>query len=89
MAESMYLPIGAYMKSHQTQVHWEYAAFYVYIPFCTICVCLPSVQRIDMERASREAMDPALRHKPRLIIDDELPSWLLRDEEEVSEVRQG
>ncbi len=40
-------------------------------------------QRIDMERASREALDPALRHKPRLITVDELPAWLLKDVEEV------
>ena len=36
-----------------------------------------------MERATREAMDPNLRHKPRLLSDEELPSWLLKDEDEV------
>ena len=35
-----------------------------------------------MERASREAMDPSLRHKPRLISVEELPSWLLTDVED-------
>ena len=40
-------------------------------------------QRMDMERATREAMDPNLRHKPRLLSDEELPSWLIRDEDEV------
>lgn len=38
---------------------------------------------MDMERATREAMDPNLRHKPRLLSDEELPSWLLKDEDEV------
>ena len=37
-----------------------------------------------MERASREALDPSLRHKPRLISEEELPSWLLKDVDEVS-----
>ena len=37
-----------------------------------------------MERCSRDAMDPNLRHKPRLISEEELPSWLLKGEEEVS-----
>ena len=36
-----------------------------------------------MERASREALDPSLRHKPRLISEEELPSWLLKDVDEV------
>ena len=36
-----------------------------------------------MERATREAMDPNLRHKPRLLSEEELPSWLLKDEDEV------
>ena len=39
-----------------------------------------------MERATREAMDPNLRHKPRLLSDEELPSWLLKDEDEVSKL---
>ena len=39
-----------------------------------------------MERVSREVMDPNLRHKPRLISIDELPPWLLRDEEEVEQM---
>jgi SWI/SNF-related matrix-associated actin-dependent regulator of chromatin subfamily A protein 2/4 len=43
-------------------------------------------QRMDLERAAREAMDPALRHKPRLMQEDELPSWLLRDTEEVEQM---
>ena len=29
-------------------------------------------------------MDPTLRNKSRLISEEELPSWLLRDEEEVT-----
>ena len=41
------------------------------------------VQRMDMERATREAMDPNLRHKPRLLAEEELPSWLIKDEDEV------
>ena len=41
------------------------------------------LQRIDNERATRDAMDPSVRGKPRLIVDEELPSWLIRDEEEV------
>ena len=28
-------------------------------------------------------MDPNLRHKPRLLSEEELPSWLLKDEDEV------
>ena len=39
-----------------------------------------------MERATREAMDPNLRHKPRLLSEEELPSWLIKDEDEVSNV---
>ncbi len=42
------------------------------------------IKRIDLERASRIAMDPYLRGKPRLISDEELPAWLLKNEEEVS-----
>ena len=38
---------------------------------------------MDMERCSRDAMDPNLRHKPRLISEEELPSWLLIGVEEV------
>jgi SWI/SNF-related matrix-associated actin-dependent regulator of chromatin subfamily A protein 2/4 len=38
--------------------------------------------RMDMERCSRDALDPNLRHKPRLISEEELPSWLLRGDEE-------
>ena len=45
-----------------------------------------SPQRIDMERATREAMDPNLRHKPRLLSEEELPSWLLKDEDEVGKL---
>ena len=45
-------------------------------------VILPP-QQIDMERATREAMDPNLHHKPRLLSEEELPSWLLKDEDEV------
>ena len=37
---------------------------------------------MDMERISREALDPNLRHKPRLIAEEELPGWLLRDEDQ-------
>lgn len=44
------------------------------------------MQRIDIERANRDAMDPNLRNKPRLICNEELPAWLLRDEEEVRHV---
>ena len=36
-----------------------------------------------MERATEEAMDPNLCHKPRLLSEEELPSWLLKDEDEV------
>ena len=45
--------------------------------------CCLFLQRIDFERARADALDPQLRHKPRLIADEELPAWLLRDEEEV------
>ena len=48
---------------------------------CILWLC--ALQRIDMERASREALDPSLRHKPRLISAEELPSWLMKDVEEV------
>ena len=44
------------------------------------------MQRIDIERANREAMDPNLRGKSRLISEAELPAWLLKDEDEVSHV---
>ena len=36
-----------------------------------------------MERATREAIDSNLHHKPRLLSEEELPSWLLKDEDEV------
>lgn len=42
--------------------------------------------RMDMERCSRDALDPNLRHKPRLISEEELPSWLLRGEEEMDQL---
>lgn len=42
--------------------------------------------RIDFERARADALDPHLRHKPRLIAEEELPAWLLRDEEEVEQL---
>lgn len=42
--------------------------------------------RMDMERISREALDPNLRHKPRLIAEEELPGWLLRDEDQVEQM---
>lgn len=44
------------------------------------------LQRLDMERASREAMDPNLRGKARLITEAELPSWLIKDDDEVGHV---
>ncbi|XP_065904965.1 transcription activator BRG1-like isoform X2 [Dysidea avara] len=43
-------------------------------------------QRMDMERESREAMDPELRHKPRLVTAEELPAWILRDDDEVEQL---
>jgi SWI/SNF-related matrix-associated actin-dependent regulator of chromatin subfamily A protein 2/4 len=43
-------------------------------------------QRIDMERISREAMDPELRHKTRLTAEDELPPWLIKDEAEIEQL---
>lgn len=46
-------------------------------------ICFVGPQRIDMERATREAMDPNLRHKPRLLSEEELPAWLIKDEDEV------
>ena len=52
---------------------------YCYLIFTVVL----SPQRMDMERATREAMDPNLRHKPRLLSEEELPSWLLKDEDEV------
>ena len=42
-----------------------------------------SMQRIDIERAKREALDPYMRGKARLITMAELPSWLIKDDEEV------
>ena len=30
--------------------------------------------------------DPELRHKARLVMEDELPSWLIKDEEEVEQM---
>ena len=54
---------------------------------CTINYYIIPSQRMDMERATREAMDPNLRHKPRLLSDEELPSWLIRDEDEVRIIR--
>ena len=39
-----------------------------------------------MERTTREAMDPNLRHKPTLLSEEELPSWLLKDEDEVRKI---
>lgn len=43
---------------------------------------------MDMERCSRDAMDPNLRHKLRLISEEELPSWLLRGDDEVRQLRR-
>ena len=53
---------------------------------CSSWYCLLFSQRIDMERATCEAMDPNLCHKPRLLSEEELPSWLINDEDEVSNV---
>lgn len=38
-------------------------------------------QRMDMDRRRIEARDP--NRKPRLMEDDELPSWLMKDDAEV------
>jgi len=38
-------------------------------------------QQMDLDRRRAEARDP--KRKPRLMEEDELPSWLLRDEAEV------
>ena len=76
------------------------ASFFLpsHLSFVYVCVlnCLNSIssslffpslspQRMDMERCSRDALDPNLRHKPRLISEEELPSWLLRGDEEVGD----
>lgn len=47
------------------------------------CPLFYLLQRIDIERASRDALDPSVRGKPRLIVDEELPAWLIRDDDEV------
>ncbi len=38
-------------------------------------------QRMDIERRRQEARDP--NRKPRLMEEEELPSWLLKDDKEV------
>ena len=40
-----------------------------------------SFQRMDIERRRQEARDP--NRKPRLMEEEELPSWLLKDDKEV------
>lgn len=40
-----------------------------------------SLQRIDMDRRREDARNP--KRKPRLMEEDELPSWIIRDEAEV------
>ncbi len=42
-------------------------------------------QKMDIQRKVAEAQDT--NRKPRLMTEDELPSWLLKDEEEVSHAR--
>jgi len=39
------------------------------------------LQRMDMDRRREEARNP--KRKPRLMEEDELPSWIIRDEAEI------
>ena len=71
-------PLGHKSHSLWCKVHPVHADRLSVIIFAVL-----SPQRIDMEQATREAMDPNLRHKPRLLSEEELPSWLLKDEDEV------
>lgn len=41
------------------------------------------LQKMDLERRRMEARDP--NRKPRLMEEDELPSWLVKDVKEVSD----
>lgn len=43
-------------------------------------------QRMDLERRRQEAQ--MVPRKPRLMEEDELPAWLVKDEEEVSQTMQ-
>lgn len=56
------------------------------------CLCLPAVpglmlswrhtpQRMDLDRRREEARNP--KRKPRLMEEDELPSWIIKDDAEV------
>lgn len=50
----------------------------LYLPRTDACV---RVQRMDMDRRREHARNP--KRKPRLMEEDELPSWIIRDDAEV------
>lgn len=43
--------------------------------------CYPCPQRMDMDRRREDARNP--KRKPRLMEEDELPSWIIKDDAEV------
>lgn len=43
--------------------------------------CHPCPQRMDMDRRREDARNP--KRKPRLMEEDELPSWIIKDDAEV------
>lgn len=49
-------------------------------PFPTFMLC-SSPQRMDLDRRREEARNP--RRKPRLMEEDELPTWIMKDDAEV------
>lgn len=62
---------------------------------CSLCCCLDSVilshsllsPFLSLSVSSSSShQDPELRHKLRLISEDELPSWLLKDVDEVDQL---
>lgn len=46
-----------------------------------MCVFRISVQRMDLDRRREDARNP--RRKPRLMEEDELPTWIMKDDAEV------
>ena len=83
------IPMEVHWSAHHLVLAWSetlwsgFRVFTTVVSYSHCCSLSLSPQRIDIERATWEAMDPNLRHKPRLLSEEELPSWLLKDEDEV------
>lgn len=53
----------------------------VFFPLFLRCTSPSPLQRMDLDRRREDARNP--KRKPRLMEDDELPTWILKDDAEV------